>query len=506
MAGVSTANLAGNLTAMSIQYGLIFALETLTSQAMGGHRHHEVGLLMQRALVCCAIALIPGYALWAVMEDLLIALHQPPDVAALAARFLRIYSPGLPGLVLFELSRRFLGCASTRRSRGGAPSARPRAESARGRARPRSHVIRPLHARARSCQDIVLAYIPITVLATWVCHPLLLNFLMTHGFGFDSVPIASAFTAWALALLALAYIAIGRPHDARTWAGVEVRHALTRHGMAHFLRIAVPGVFTMTEWWFWEVVCACVGALGEEQLASHLIAYSIVPLLVMAPVGISIAIAVRVGQLIGEGRARAAKLVAGGAFAAAVATIGAYTLAVALSSRRIIGAFSNAQTSAEVIGATREIWPLVTAFLVLDGIYMTLMGVVRALAFQLRASVCVFVALWLVGLPTTFYVAYGTRAGLRGVWAALLPVYALLNVLCALIVLYADWNRVSSEVTEEAREEDALDEEQLAAERAAASAAALAAASPPRSAPPGAPPCRAWRSRSRGEPSSAASA
>lgn len=96
----------------------------------------------------------------------------------------------------------------------------------------------------------MLAYIPITVLATWVCHPLLLTLLSHRGFGFDSVPIATAITVWLLALLTLAYICVLKPHDPRTWTGVELGHALSRHGMAQFLRIALPGVFTMTEWWY----------------------------------------------------------------------------------------------------------------------------------------------------------------------------------------------------------------------------------------------------------------
>lgn len=201
-----------------------------------------------------------------------------------------------------------------------------------------------------------MAYIPISALATWVCHPLLLWRLHEAGFGFDSVPIASASTMWILALLTLCYIVVFKPHDPRTWEGLDVRHTLSHHGMAQFLRIAVPGIFTMSEWcvgprrwpsrvnyrrvhlchrarayaskpctlncrWFWEVIAACIGALGEVPLASHLIAYAIVPMLVMAPIGVSIAIAVRVGQLIGEERPRHAKMVARSTFAAGIVII-----------------------------------------------------------------------------------------------------------------------------------------------------------------------------------------
>lgn len=493
MASVSTANLAGNLTALSIQYGFIYALESLTSQAMGAQLHHEVGLLVQRCIICCVVALIPAYVLWAVMEDLLVAIHQPPEVAALAAHFLRVYAPGLPGLVLFEISRRFLGCSLRRILRTPsvssltelitlAPTAVP----------PRSSPCPQLpghHARLHpdhGARHLGLPPAP--------PHPPLAPRLWVrlgpdrHGHHRVAARLADPRVhlrpqaarpahvdrsrAWACALAPRhgavpAHRAPRRVHD----DGVVVRGAAPRSSPPSFpmrSQICPRARARAIDGRYWEFVCATIGALGEAQLASHLIAYAIVPTLVMAPIGISIAVAVRSGQLVGEGRPHHAKAVAGGACAAGVVVIAAYTLAVARSSRRIISAFSNEETSAKVIEMTVDIWPLVCAFLVLDGTYMLQFGVLRALAFQFRASICVFVALWVVGVPVTLFIAFRTSAGLPGIWAALLPIYALLNLLCAVIILRADWGAASTEAKEMAREDDALAAEHPAAERAPA--------------------------------------
>lgn len=405
MAAVSLANLAGNLTALSIQYGLIYALETLSSHAVGSGRYEEVGVLAQRCLLCCALAALPGFAVWLVMEPLLLALGQPPAVSALAGRFLRLYLPGMPGAVCFEVLRRFLGC-----------------------------------------QDIVLPIVPISALVAWVGHPLLLRCLLAAGLGFDAVPTATWISMWLLALLSLAYVLVAKPHRPQSWQGLDPRRALCWRGMRPFLRLAVPGVFSMSEWWYWEVVCGAVGALGELPLAVHSIAYGVVPMLVMAPIGVSIALATRVGQLIGEGRPRHAKLVARATFGLGMGVVCSYVAAVSLAARPIASFFTTEEASPAVFAATLGLWPLVCTFLVFDGFFMLLSGVVRALSLQLQASACVLLSLWALGMPAVLLVAFRTDGGLRGVWTVLIASYAALDVLCGAVVLRTDWARVSAAV------------------------------------------------------------
>jgi MATE family multidrug resistance protein len=297
--------------------------------------------------------------------------------------------------------------------------------------------------------------VPITATVTWLFHPALLAALLAGGFGFDSVALATCCSMWLLALLTLLYIRWWRPHNPRTWRGFDLRRTLERDGMASFLRLAIPGIAQMSEWWAWEVTCAAVGALGERALSAHAIGYTLVPLLVMLPIGISIAISVRVGQLIGEGRPRHAQLVSAATGGLGILVVVAYSGAVSLAPERIIAFFASEETSPDVVAATREIWPLVSTFLLFDGLDMILNGAVRALSLQLYASIAVLVALWCLGVPAVLFVAFRTDAGLPGVWKALIPTYALLDALTAVIVLRADWARISADVRARACEADA---------------------------------------------------
>lgn len=119
LAAVSLANLSGNLTALSLQFGLIFALDTLMPQAMGLHEYEEVGRLCLRCAIVCMAALVPAYVAWWHMEPMLVSFGQPAAVAHLAGQFLRTYSLGLPAYVLFEIVRYGARMPSRSRVRAG---------------------------------------------------------------------------------------------------------------------------------------------------------------------------------------------------------------------------------------------------------------------------------------------------------------------------------------------------------------------------------------------------
>jgi Na+-driven multidrug efflux pump len=79
LAAISLANLAGNLSAMSLIFGMLTAFDTLAPQALGRGDKREVGLLVQRGLLACAVMMPLVAAVWGNMETLLVMLGQPPE-------------------------------------------------------------------------------------------------------------------------------------------------------------------------------------------------------------------------------------------------------------------------------------------------------------------------------------------------------------------------------------------------------------------------------------------
>lgn len=90
LAAVSLANLSGNLTGLSIVFGMLSALDTLVPQAVGAGNFAEVGILTQRATILCFIISIPCLVVWLKIEDILLFFDQPPTSVHLAARFLKV--------------------------------------------------------------------------------------------------------------------------------------------------------------------------------------------------------------------------------------------------------------------------------------------------------------------------------------------------------------------------------------------------------------------------------
>jgi MATE family multidrug resistance protein len=66
----------------------------------------------------------------------------------------------------------------------------------------------------------------------------------------------------------------------------------------------------MTEWWYWEAAAFVAGRLGPVALAAHAVAYNVIPLAFMVPLGISIGTTTRQGNLLGEGKPEKAWMVA----------------------------------------------------------------------------------------------------------------------------------------------------------------------------------------------------
>ena len=110
LAAMSLGNLTGNLTGLSVVFGVLSAMDTLAPQAAGAGRHRDIAILSLRALALCAAIMPLCYSVWITSESLLLMAGQPPAVAKLAGEFLRAYCWSIPLFVFFETARKFLSC------------------------------------------------------------------------------------------------------------------------------------------------------------------------------------------------------------------------------------------------------------------------------------------------------------------------------------------------------------------------------------------------------------
>ncbi|KAI0252928.1 mate-domain-containing protein [Lactifluus subvellereus] len=101
--GMMTATVTGH----SIIQGLASTLDTMLPSAWTSPQPQLVGLWSQRMAIVMTGFLIPILFLWFNAESILLFLHQQPDVAHLAALYLKYASIGLPAYTFNCISRRY---------------------------------------------------------------------------------------------------------------------------------------------------------------------------------------------------------------------------------------------------------------------------------------------------------------------------------------------------------------------------------------------------------------
>lgn len=276
-----------------------------------------------------------------------------------------------------------------------------------------------------------------------VLHPLLLYFGLQSVLEFGACAWTNVITNWIMAVFAVGYIVVCKPMEPGTWPSFQLRAALEPSQVLCFLRLALPGVLSMSEWWFWEATCFLAGKIGTLALAAHSIAYSLVPVLYMFPLGVAIPLAARVANLLGEDRPSAAWLFS--RVGICIGTILSSFLAAViwLTERWIIHLFTS---DLEVIELCIRMWPWLTSFLVLDGLFCMQESLPRALGMQLHLGFVTIVSLWVVGIPAMYWVAISHGFGFVGIWYTLTPIFILYNVTIFATYCAADWAAVATQI------------------------------------------------------------
>ncbi|CAE6952328.1 unnamed protein product [Symbiodinium sp. CCMP2592] len=393
LAAYALGQLTGNLTGRSIVNGLLLAFDTLGAQAFGRGDFREVGVLMLRTVLLAVCLLTPVALSWSWAEQCFLVLGQEPFVASYAARYLQIFRFSIIPLALFEVSRRFA------LSQG---------------------VAWPFTA-ATLASNAFVAFAATPMLRLW---------------GFDGSALLNLAAVSVQAVTGLAYMAIRKPGEAtQAFPGLfrGLGEAAAKDGLCQFLKLAVPGVLSMTEWWFWEVTCFRAGVFGASSLAAHTVVYMAVPLLFQVPRGVSMGYAARAGALLGEGRGRAAKKVAFIGLAMGVMLVLVDAMLMWVAQEEYIAQMAG--SSKDLTDTCRKIWPFVIFFLIVDGLFPLNQGICNIHSHQGRVSVSMILSLWIVGVPVTL-----SSADLLSLWKIFPLCYILLNALLILSFAFSDWD------------------------------------------------------------------
>ncbi|MEY4530527.1 MAG: hypothetical protein RLZZ156_1248 [Deinococcota bacterium] len=255
----------------------------------------------------------------------------------------------------------------------------------------------------------ILALIPVflNVPLTWI--------LVTGQFGVPAFGLEGA--AWAGLIGSCIGMAImaGHFHFTAAHKPFQVRSKWQREAFVIQLREGLPmGIQYLLEGGAIAVAGVLIGWLGASELAANQIVFSVLGILYIVPIGMSIAVGIRVSQATGGGEKYRARNIgmAGMLFASGWCLV--FTVLLIILGSRVAALFVS---EPDVIQAAALMFVVWGAAQVFDGIQSVGVGVLRGIFDNRYPTVVSLIAYWLISLPLSYAFGFWFNWGGAGIWA-----------------------------------------------------------------------------------------
>lgn len=356
--------------------GMTMSIAQTVSMAQGQHDNKKVSHYLFNGFWMCAIfAVLIALSLF-LGQNIILYLHQDPEVARLAIPFLQVMSLSLIPMLLFMALKQFTDGLQ--------------------------------HTRTAMLLSVLA--LPLNVFINWL--------LIYGNWGFPRMEMMGA-AYGTLITRTVIFIALG---------AVILRHKLFRKYIAvrksqwyfnaatfkELLRIGVPsGLQIGMEAGAFAVSGIIIGTIGAVEQAAHQIALSCAAFTFMASMGLAQAGSIRVSNAYGTGNFKK------------IAAIGKSTLWTALAygifCALIFIVFRNYlplgfNKKAEVIAMASSLFILAAVFQISDATQAIGSGLLRGIKDVKVPTGLVFVAYWVLGIPSGYLLAFHFKLGAPGVW------------------------------------------------------------------------------------------
>lgn len=356
--------------------GMTMSIAQTVSMAQGQHDHKKVSHYLFNGFWMCAIfSLIIASCLF-MGRNVILHLHQDPEVARLAIPFLQVMSISLVPMLLFMALKQFTdGLQHT-----------------------------------RTAMLLSILSLPLNVFINWL--------LIYGNWGFPRMEMMGA-AYGTLITRSVIFIALGI---------VVLRHKLFRKYIAvrksqwyfdaqtfkELLKIGLPsGLQIGMEAGAFVVSGIIIGTIGAVEQAAHQIALSCAAFTFMASMGLAQASSIRVSNAFGTNNF------------AKIAAIGKSTLWTALGygvfCALVFVLFRNElpllfNKKPEVIAMASTLFVLAAIFQMSDATQAIGSGLLRGIKDVKMPTVLIFIAYWVLGIPAGYVLAYPFHLGAAGIW------------------------------------------------------------------------------------------
>jgi MATE family multidrug resistance protein len=184
------------------------------------------------------------------------------------------------------------------------------------------------------------------------------------------------------------------------------------------MHIGLPMSITLlAEGGLFVAAALLIGTMGEDMVASHQVALNVAALFFMVPLGLAMAITVRVGNAVGRGDPSGIRYAG---FCGIGLTLVTQTISAGLMLRfphLIASLYTHDKT---VIALAAQLLLLAGLFQFSDGIQVASNGALRGLKDTRVPMAITLFAYWGVGMPVGWWLAFRQGLGARGIWMGLI--------------------------------------------------------------------------------------
>lgn len=395
---VSLATTVINVSAISVGYGIASTCDTLLSQTHGSRNLKRIGVILQRGILILMIFCFPCWALLVNTERILLAFKQPPEVAKLANIYVKIFSPALPAIFIYQLEVKYL-----------------------------------------QNQGINMPQVATGLVANIINA--VVNFILLYvlPLGIPGSAAANVISQYCQPILLFLYIR-WRKLYVDTWDGWSME-CLQEWGQ--FVGLAIPSMLMICfDWWSYEIGAFLAGLINEVELGAQCVVYQILTAVYMIAMGYSVAASVHVGNALGARQPEKAKNLA----RVALCCIG---FCASLTSV-ILGAVGSMlgnvfTTDKEIISLVAVVLPLVVTHQFFDAMVCVCGGVLRGAGKQKLGAIVNLVGFYLIAFPVGISLMFAGKFGIFGYWIGMMCCVATQFAIFLVVIDRINWTEASDQ-------------------------------------------------------------
>jgi len=251
------------------------------------------------------------------------------------------------------------------------------------------------------CEGLSITVPSMVIMAAGLLVNIPVNYIFINGlFGMPEMGGAGCGLATMLVFYVMAFATFGYTYCAKKlqkYGLYDRLYPLSRDDIKAFWNLGLPIALTLVfEVTLFAIVAVLLAPFGALTVAAHQITLNVSSLIFMLPLSIGLALAIRIGFLIGEDRVEHTKKAYWAGMLLAVSTVLVTATTILLLNQEIASIYSN---EAPVIKAAASLLLLAALFQFSDAIQVVSANALRGYKDTKAMLIISFFSYWLVGFP-----------------------------------------------------------------------------------------------------------